>query len=293
MTRLRDLTVAVLGTGTMGAPMARNLASAGARVRVWNRTRTRAEPLAEAGAEVCAGAGDAVAGADVVLTMLFDIDAVVAAVEACGPRLSAGTVWLQCSTVGVAGAERVHGLAAVHGLVLVDAPVLGTRAPAEAGALVALASGPAAARPVADAVLGPLCSRVMWVGEAGAGSRLKLACNAWVLTVVTGVAESLALARGLGLEPALVLDAVRGGALDAPYVQLKGAAMVDGETDAASFALAGAAKDAALVEAAAAAADLDLEVAPGVRRALERALAAGLGDADVAAVHEVLVVRGG
>jgi 3-hydroxyisobutyrate dehydrogenase len=199
-------------------------------------------------------------------------------------ELGADTVWLQQSTVGVEGSERLAALAEDLGVVYVDAPVLGTKKPAADGALVVLASGPAAVRPRIDPVLDAIGSRTVWVGEAGGGSRLKLAANAWVFTVVEGVAESLALTRDLGLDPALFLEAVRGGALDAPYVQLKGKAMLDGGFDPA-FALSGALKDADLILAAAAGAGLDLGVLPGVREHFQRAVDAGHGDQDMSATY--------
>ena len=187
-------TVAVLGTGTMGAGMTRTIAAAGLEVRVWNRTAARAEPLADV-ATVADSIRDAVDGADIVLTMLYDVDSVAAAITEAGPALGDDTVWLQQSTVGVAGTERLVALAAELGVAYVDAPVLGTRKPAEDGALVVLASGTADLRTRVQPVFDAIGSRTMWVGEAGAGTRLKLAANAWVLTVVEGVAESLALTR--------------------------------------------------------------------------------------------------
>ena len=210
----------------MGAGMARNIAAAGLPVRVWNRTAARAEPLADV-ATVAGSIREAVEGADIVLTMLYDVDSVASAITEAGPALGDDTVWLQQSTVGVAGTERLVALADELGVAYVDAPVLGTRKPAEDGALVVLASGAADLRARVAPVLDAIGSRTMWVGEAGAGTRLKLAANAWVLTVVEGVAESLALTRDLGLDPRLFLEAVAGGALDAPYVGLKGAAMIE------------------------------------------------------------------
>ena len=134
--------VAVLGTGTMGAGMARNIATAGLPVRVWNRTAARAEPLADV-ATVAGSIREAVEGADIVLTMLYDVDSVADAITEAGPALGGDTVWLQQSTVGVAGTERLVALADELGVAYVDAPVLGTRKPAEDGALVVLASGAA------------------------------------------------------------------------------------------------------------------------------------------------------
>jgi len=276
-------TVALLGTGTMGAGMARNIAAAGLPLRVWNRTRERAEPLADV-AEVAGSVSAAVTGADVVLTMLFDADSVADTMEEAREALGPDVVWLQQSTVGIDGTARLAKLAEQLGVAFVDAPVLGTRKPAEDGALVVLASGPEAARDRVAPVLGAVGSRTMWVGEAGAGSRLKLAANAWVFTVVEGIAESLALTRELGLDPRLFLEAVQGGALDAPYVQLKGGAMLEGAFDPA-FALAGALKDADLILEAARSAGLDLGVLPGIREHFARAVEAGHGDQDMAATY--------
>ena len=280
-------TVAVLGTGTMGAGMARSLHAAGLPVRAWNRTAERARPLADDGIAVSTDLAEAVRGADVVLTMLFDAESVAGTIEAAGDALTPGTVWLQTSTVGVAGCDRLAALAADRGLVLVDAPVLGTKGPAEQGAVVVLASGPDDARAICTPVLDAIGQRTIWVGPAGAGSRLKLAANAWVITVVEGIAESLALARELGVDPKLFLEAMRGGAMDAPYVQLKGKAMLDGDF-AASFSLDGASKDAGLVVDAATSVGLSPGLAGTARERLAEAVAQGYGEQDLSAVFRVV-----
>lgn len=277
--------VALLGTGTMGLGMGRTIAAAGSELRVWNRTRDRAEALADV-ATVADTPADAVRGADVVVTMLFDEEAVAEAMRAAADGLDTGgdQVWLQTATVGVAGADRLGELARELGVAYVDAPVLGTKQPAEDGTLVVLASGPEDVRPRVDPVLEAIGSRTIWVGDAGAGSRLKLAANAWVFTVVEGVAESLALTRELGLDPQLFLDTIAGGALDAPYVQLKGGAMLADRLDPA-FGLAGALKDAGLILDAARDVGLDLGLLPGIRDHFARAVDQGLGDRDMAATY--------
>jgi 3-hydroxyisobutyrate dehydrogenase len=277
-------TVALLGTGTMGAGMARNIAAAGLPLRVWNRTREKAAPLREVGAEVAGSPADAVRGADVVVTMLFDADAVEQALEDARDGLAEGAVLLQQATVGVDGADRLARVAERLGLVYVDAPVLGTKKPAEDGALVVLASGPAEARDRVAPVLDAIGSRTLWLGPAGQGSRLKLVANSWVLTVVEGVAEALTLARALGVEPRAFLEVVEGGAMDAPYVQLKGTAMLEGSFDPA-FGLDGAAKDAGLIVAAAREAGADLAVLEAVQQHLSRAVEAGHGELDLAATY--------
>ena len=274
-------TVALLGTGTMGAGMARSIAAAGLPLRVWNRTTAKAEPLADV-ASVAPDVAGAVEGADIVVTMLFDADAVAETMEAARDTLAPGTLWVQSARVGVDGTDRLAALAADLGAVYVDAPVLGTKKPAEEGKLVVLASGPEEVRARVAPVLDAVGSRTMWVGEVGAASRLKLVANAWVFTVVEGVAESLALARDLGLDPRLFLDAIAGGPLDAPYVQLKGTAMLEGDL-APAFGLDGALKDSELALAAARAAGVDLALLPGIRDHFSRAVDRGHGDLDMAA----------
>ena len=276
-------TVALLGTGTMGQGMARNIAGAGMPLRVWNRSRDKAEPLADV-ATVADSAADAVEGADIVVTMLFDGDSVADTMAEARSSFSQGAVWVQSTTVGIDAAERLGALAADLGLVYVDAPVLGTKQPAEQGALVVLASGPDSARGTVEPLLDAIGSRTLWVGEAGTGSRLKLAANAWVFTVVEGVAESLTLTRELGLDPRLFLEVIKGGALDAPYVQLKGGAMLDDQVEPA-FGLANALKDVELILAAARSAGVDLALMPGISAHFSRAVDDGFGELDMSATY--------
>ena len=277
-------TVALLGTGTMGAGMAASIARAGLPLRVWNRSREKAEPLAGVGAVIADSPAEAVEGADLVLTMLFDADAVAATMEQARASLAPGAVWVQQSTVGVEGSDRLVALARDLGIAYVDAPVLGTRKPAEDGALVVLASGPQDVRERVTPVFDAIGSRTLWLGAAGEASRLKLAANAWVITVVEGIAESLALTRSLGLDPHLFLQAVAGGAMDAPYVQLKGTAMIEGDF-APSFSIDGAAKDGDLIVAAARGAGVELAVVEAARDHLARARAAGHGGQDLSATY--------
>ncbi|GAA0264582.1 NAD(P)-dependent oxidoreductase [Cryptosporangium japonicum] len=275
-------TVALLGTGVMGAGMARNIAAAGLPLRVWNRTRAKAEPLAEVGAVVTDTAAAAADGADVVVTMQFDLDSVVDAISAAAP--APGTIWIQSATVGVDGAARLAELAAERGLVYVDAPVLGTRKPAEDGTLVVLASGPDDAHERCAPVFDAIGSRTLWVGEAGQGSRLKLVANLWVTIATAGTAEVLSLAGTLGLDPSLFFRAVEGGAVDMPYLHLKGGAML-ADNFAPSFTVEGAAKDTRLIVEAAAENGLELPVARAVAGRFEAAVDAGHADLDMAAAY--------
>jgi 3-hydroxyisobutyrate dehydrogenase len=271
--------VALLGTGIIGSGMAKNIAKAGIPLTVWNRTRAKAEGL---GAQVADSPAEAVEGAGVLITALADGPTVADAVRAAKP--AAGTIWMQSATVGIEACAELAELAEEFGLVYVDAPVLGTKGPAEAGQLTVLASGPDEARDPLQPVLEAVGAKTLWLGEAGQGSRLKLVVNAWVLTVVEGVAESLTLAKALGLDPQLFLDAVKGGALDAPYVQVKGAAMLAGDFDP-QFPLWGAAKDARLIQEAGTAAGIDLAIARALVEHFDRAAADGHAEKDMTATY--------
>jgi 3-hydroxyisobutyrate dehydrogenase len=281
------MTLAVLGTGIMGAAMARNWLAAGESVRVWNRTRAKAEPLAEAGAVVAGDPAGAVDGADIVVTMLYDADSVADAMDEAAPGLRPGVLWLQMSTVGVAGAQRLGDLAAKLGLVYVDAPVTGTRQPAEQGQLGVLASGPDEVRQRVEALLDPVAGKVHWLGAAGAGSRLKLVFNSWALNAVTAVAQALALADGLGVDPRTFLELVKGGPLDLGYAHVKGDAMLRRRYPA-SFAVSGAAKDARLILEACEAAGVDPAGVAVAARLLDEAAELGHRDDDMAAVYEAV-----
>ncbi|MGZ6672993.1 MAG: NAD(P)-dependent oxidoreductase [Solirubrobacteraceae bacterium] len=276
--------IAVLGTGVMGAPMARNLARAGHEVRAWNRSPDKAAALRDDGIDVRDDPAAAAAGADVVLTMLADADAALDVGQRA--NLADGQIWWQASTIGLEGIEQCAGLADETGAVLVDAPVLGTRLPAEEGKLVVLASGPDSALDACAPLFDAVGQRTMRLGAAGTATRLKLAVNLWVLVVTQGTAETIAFAQSLGVKPEWVLEALEGGALDLPYFRMKSKLMLD-EDFPASFALALAAKDARLVAEAAERHSADLPVARAIAERFTQATEAGHGDEDMAATYRL------
>ncbi len=284
--------VAVLGAGgTMGFAMARNIARAGLPVRAWNRSRDKAEPLAQDGAFVTDTPAEAAEGATIVLTMLADAEAVTTAMDSDDGALPVMArrndpdhpIWLQMSTFGEEATKQCIGLANRYGVGFVDAPVLGTRQPAEQGKLVVLESGPEEARPRVHAVFEAIGHRTIRAGEAGAGTRLKLVTNSWVLAVVEAGAETIALAEGLGLDPSLFFQAIEGGALDLPYLRMKGQAIADRDF-APSFRLTLAAKDASLVRESASQHGLDLPLLDLIARRLHQG-AAEHGDDDFSATY--------
>jgi len=281
-----DTKVAVLRTGIMGAAMARNLLSAGMQVGAWNRSREKAEPLEKDGAEVADDPADAARGAEFLLTMLADAEVVEEAVgDGVLPALAEDGVWLQMSTVGEEGNDRLAELAAERGVAYVDAPVLGTRQPAEQGQLIVLASGPEEVRERSEQVFDAVGSKTVWLGEAGDGSRLKLVVNNWIVGLLGVLAETVAFAEATGVEPARFLETIEGGPLGLPYAQMKGSMMIE-EDFPTSFSANLARKDASLVLDAARAHDLRLGIAEAVTARFDEAIQAGHGDEDMAAVYK-------
>jgi 3-hydroxyisobutyrate dehydrogenase len=281
------MTVALLGTGLMGAPMARNLLKANLEVKVWNRTAAKAEALKQDGATVAGSPAEAVEGADIVITMLNDGDAVLSAMSAAEPALRSGQVWAQMSTVGLSALQPLAAFASGHGITFVDAPVQGTRQPAEQGQLVILAAGPESVRATLEPAFEAVGKKTLWLdedGASGAATRLKLAAVSYGISMTSIVAESLALAKGLGIDPALFGEVVTGGPMDSPYLQAKMKSILSGDYEP-SFAVRNAEKDTRLITEAAAKAGVRLDMAEGAGERFRRALALGHGDEDMAATY--------
>jgi 3-hydroxyisobutyrate dehydrogenase len=254
---------------------------------VWNRTSARAEPLAEAGAEVARSPADAADQADYVLSVLTDGGAVEGTMfgrRGAATAMADDAVWLQTSTVGMRSAQVLGRAAAMRDLVYVDCPVLGSREVAERGELVVLASGPDGVAERCAPVFESLARRVLWVGPAGNGSKLKLVANAWMIGVVGALAESIALAQCTGVDPAQFLEAIKGGSTDAPVAETKGRAMIAAQFQP-SFPLSLAHKDIRLVQQAAFDCDLLLPLAGTMAQQFGRAIQLGHSGDDLAAVY--------
>jgi len=274
--------VAVLGTGVMGAPMARRLAQAGFDVRVWNRTAAAAEAL---GVEVAASQAAAVAGAGVVITMLSDGPIVDEVMRSALPAMPDDAVWLQMSTVGVDWSKRLVAAAAARGVAYVDAPVMGSRPQAEEGGLMPLVSGPPEARERVAPLLEALSRRIMWLGdEPGVASALKLVANQWTLVATELLAETLALAEGLELDPRLFFDLVSGASFDMEYAHWKGDKMLSQNFEPA-FTLRLGRKDLALAVQAAEGAGLDPALAEVTHSRFGLAIELGHGEEDSSATY--------
>jgi 3-hydroxyisobutyrate dehydrogenase len=231
--------IAVLGTGHMGTAIARRLLATGHRVTVWNRTPSRAAPLAEAGAGIAATPTEAVAGAELVITMLTDAVAVEAALFGASSTVVAmrpGAVVVQMSTIGPDEVRRIA--TRLSGAVsFLDAPVGGSVGAVEAGTLTIFAGGPHAVLDLAEPVLRQL-GTIRRCGPVGAGAALKLVANTAMVTALGALHDTLAVADAVSVDRATALDALAAG-------PLRGAVQRAAATGA-SFAISLAAKDARL-----------------------------------------------
>ena len=261
--------------------------SAGHDVIVWNRSPERAAPLREDGIRVAESAAEAVRGQEVVVTTLFDAESVQQVME---PLLSdLDGVWLQMSTVGVEGTARLARLASDAGVTMLDAPVVGTKAPAEQGKLVVLVSGEPSAEPVVRPVLEAVGSQTQWVAEEpGPATALKLVVNSWVGSINAAVGQAVALSRALDLDPRLFLETIEGGPTDTPYAHLKGEMMI-GHDYPTAFGLDNARKDLGLMRDAAAASGMDTGLLEALLAVYASASDQGHGGDDMSAVVEGFV----
>lgn len=196
-------------------------------------------------------------------------------------------LWAQTSTVSLHDAGvRLPALAGRYGARYVDAPVLGTRQPAEEGKLLVLATAPGPLRDPVAPLFDAIAARTVWVSERpGDGTRLKLVANSWVGTIVAATAQAIALAQNLGMDPQVFLDAVRGGAVDTPFLHLKGQAMIAGEFPP-SFTVDGAVKDAGLIAAAMRESGTDATLIDAVARQYRKAADGGHSGEDMAAIYQ-------
>jgi 3-hydroxyisobutyrate dehydrogenase len=285
--------VAVLGIGAMGHGMAVSALRAGIPTIVWNRTTEATRDLAELGAEIAETAADAARRAAVVVTMVTSADAVISIARDHGmlAAMAPGAVWAQMSTIGVTGTDQVTAMAQAErpDVMLLDAPVSGSKDPAERGQLTIFASGAGEARARVAPLFDALGQRTIWVGEAGAGTRLKLVNNAWLAFAAESVAASVALARRLGLKTETVVDALDGSPLVSTWQAAKLRRIADGEFSA-QFALSLALKD---VRLALQAADDDRFAALAcLADEWQQAVDQGLGDQDLTIVTRALEQRG-
>jgi 3-hydroxyisobutyrate dehydrogenase-like beta-hydroxyacid dehydrogenase len=287
--------VAVVGTGRMGAAMAGTLRRAEVAVVVCNRTRSKADAVAEAtGAAVAATAREAAAAAEVVLSSLADDAAVGAAYagrDGVVAGLRPGTVVCEMSTIDPGTVRRLRPLVEDRGASLLDTPVSGSVSTVEAGQLTIMAGGDPAVLDRVRPVLDPLARQVFHVGELGSGAVMKLVVNSVLHGLNLALAEGLVLAEKAGVERATAYEVFMASAVAAPFVHYKREAFEHPGRPPVAFSLDLVAKDLDLILTLAGRTGAAMDQAATNQRVVQAAVAAGLGDHDLSELATYL--RGG
>lgn len=279
--------VAVLGLGAMGHAFAANLLKKSFHVSGWNRTRQRGEDLIADGLLLCDTPEQAVAEAEVIIVMLSDGATTLATCAQIVPLLKPGAVLCQMGTIGVDTTQQLIDLINQQrpDVVLLDAPVSGTKIPAEQAQILVLASGDRQRAAAIEPVFAAIAKRAKWLGEAGSGSKMKLVANTWLVSVMQGVAESTHLAQQFGFTPDDFWQVLDGGPLAAPYVKAKLAMIAAGEYPP-QMQLTWALKDARL--ALEAAGNRPMPGLQAIATQWQGAVDAGYGNKDLSVVYRYL-----
>ncbi len=278
--------VGFLGLGLMGRGMAKNLATKGFQVTVWNRSRARAAALEPLGVRVADTPAQLMAGVDVACTCVATpaaLEEVVAGKDGLLSTARRGQLLIDFSTIGPDQARSLEQRAGSAGVDFVEAPVTGSKNGAEKGTLLIMAGGTAGARARAEPVFRAVGEKWIHCGPVGAGSQVKLAGNALIAAMLQSLGEGMLLAAKAGVDPAKVLEVVQASGFRSPYFEFKGGALLrrDFETH---FAIDLMHKDLGLFLDSAAAHRVPTPATAAVRQCYELARAAGKGEQDIGAV---------
>lgn len=282
--------IGFIGLGIMGIRMAANLQAAGHSLVVYNRTRSKAGPLVEKGAVWAGSPAELAPQVEVLFTMLADPAAVEAV--ALGPngfldRMEAGAIWVDCSTVNPSFSRKMAEAARERGARLVEAPVAGTRGPAEAGTLQVFASGDRAAVETCAPLFEIIGRGYTYMGDSGNAASMKMVVNLLLGQAMVAFSEALVLGQSLGLDRAMLLDALIGGPVAAPFVKGKRPKIEQADYEA-DFPLRLMRKDLHLAAASGYEQGVALPAANAAKEIYALAELCGLGDQDFSAVYKFL-----
>ncbi|PZQ10840.1 MAG: 2-hydroxy-3-oxopropionate reductase [Rhodanobacter denitrificans] len=285
--------IGFIGLGVMGQPMALRLAQAGQRLLVWNRSPERCAPLHAAGAEIAADAAEVFSRAQIVLLMLADeaaIDAVLArGTSSFGDRVAGRTI-VQMGTIAPERSRRLGDEIGAAGGRYVEAPVSGSRGPAERGELIAMLAGDAAAIDPVRPLLAPICRRTTDCGAVPGASRMKLAVNLFLITQVTGLCEAMHFAARQGLDLQQVAEVLDAGPMASIVSRAKTAKLVAGDYSVQA-AIGDVLKNNRLIAEAARGARIASPLLDVCHALYAETLALGHGGADMAAVIRAIEAR--
>ncbi|KAL4421900.1 hypothetical protein ABPG77_005184 [Micractinium sp. CCAP 211/92] len=286
--------IGFLGIGIMGFAMASNLLKAGYEVTVWNRSPGKADGLVAAGAKVAATPAEVVAACDITLAMLSDPEAcleVATDPNGVASAIGAGKGYVDVSTVDAQTAQAVATAVRARGAAYLEAPVSGSKGPAEQGQLIFLTAGDRQLFDAASPLLDVMGKASFFLGEVGAGANMKLVVNMIMGSMMASYAEGLSLAKECGLKQSDLIEVVKLGAIAAPMFALKGPPMTEGQYPPA-FPLKHQQKDMRLALALGDATAQPLPLAAAANELYKKARSAGYSDADFSAVMEAVARRG-
>ncbi len=282
--------VTVLGLGAMGHAFAANLLKKGFSVRGWNRSAGKGEDLIDSGLQLCASASDAVTDSQVVIVMLSDGATTLSVVQQAVKALADGAIICQMGTIGVAATEELQLYLAEHrpDVLLLDAPVSGTKGPAENAQITIFASGDRSRAAAAESVFAAISKGTLWLGDTGAGAKMKLVVNSWLIGLMQSLAESELLAESLGFTPDDLWQALDGGPLAPGYAKVK-LQMIGSGDFTPQMQLVWALKDARL--AVEAGQSQQLPALKNITELWQQAVDDGFGEQDLAVISKFLANR--
>ena len=285
--------IGFIGLGIMGQPMAKNVFKAGYELAVYNRSAEKTKPLAEAGARVASSPKEAAEGADVIILMLAGPEAIDAVLE--GPDgilagMGEGQTLVNMSTVSPQYSKELHDRLKARSCISIDAPVSGSRKPAEEGALVILAGGPRGKVTELDPLFLTMGKKVVYCGDAGQGSSMKLAANLLLGTMVGGLCEAVNFGEKCGLSVETMLDTMLSGPMGCALFEFKKEMLIK-DTFSAQFPLKHMTKDIRFALQTADENGAATPVAHTVFQLYRESMGRDLSDMDFAAVKKVLEAR--
>jgi 3-hydroxyisobutyrate dehydrogenase-like beta-hydroxyacid dehydrogenase len=283
--------IGFVGLGIMGSAMATNLLKAGFKVTIWNRSPDKYSPLVDLGATVSASPRAVAERSDVVIAMMATpvaVQSVRDGSEGIVAGLSSGTGYVDMSTVDAETSLESYRLAHEKGALFLEAPVAGSRKPAEDATLTIMAAGDRELYDSSLPVLEKMGKKILFLGETGNAARMKLANNLVMCGMLTALSEGIALAAGSGLDTAQFLEVLDSGAVTNPMFRLKGPQIAANKEFPTAFPLKHMQKDLRLALQLAEEVGQPLFVTATINELYKKALTENLGDADFAAISRVI-----
>lgn len=283
--------IGFVGLGIMGSAMATNLLKAGFKVTIWNRSPDKYSPLVDLGATVSASPRTVAESSDVVIAMMATpvaVQSVRDGSEGIAAGLSSGTGYVDMSTVDAETSLESYRLAHEKGALFLEAPVAGSRKPAEDATLTIMAAGDRELYDYSLPLLEKMGKKILFLGETGNAARMKLANNLVMCGMLTALSEGIALAAGSGLDTAQLLEVLDSGAVTNPMFRLKGPQIAANKEFPTAFPLKHMQKDLRLALQLAEEVGQPLFVTAAINELYKKALTENLGDADFAAIGRVI-----